>query len=90
IVFTSNAFAILGLRSLYFALAGLMDRFQYLHYGLAAIPGFVGIKMLVMDFWPIPTLVSLGVVVGLAAGAIGLSLLPNVANSSGVRSPETP
>ena len=90
IVFTSNAFAILGLRSLYFALAGLMDRFQYLHYGLAAILGFVGIKMLVMDFWPIPTLVSLGVVVGLAAGAIGLSLLPNVANSSGVRSPETP
>ena len=76
IVFTSNAFAILGLRSLYFALAGLMDRFQYLHYGLAGILGFVGIKMLIMDFWPIPTVVSLGVVAGIATGSIVISLLP--------------
>lgn len=82
IVFTSNAFAILGLRSLYFALAGLMDRFQYLHYGLAAILGFVGIKMLVMDFYPIPTLVSLGVVAGLATGSIALSLLPKATSPS--------
>jgi tellurite resistance protein TerC len=75
IVFTSNAFAILGLRSLYFALAGMLDRFHYLHYGLAAILGFVGIKMLLMDIWPIPIGVSLGVVAGIALGSMGVSLL---------------
>jgi tellurite resistance protein TerC len=59
IVYTSNVFAILGLRSLYFALAGLMHKFKYLHYGLAAILIFVGIKMLLVDIYKIPIIVSL-------------------------------
>ncbi len=55
IVFTSNIFAILGLRALYFALAGLMDRFHLLHYGLAIILAFIGLKMLAAPLsWPFP------------------------------------
>lgn len=54
IVYSSNAFAILGLRALYFALAGMMRMFHYLHYGLAAILVFVGIKMVIQDFFHIP------------------------------------
>ena len=50
IVFTSNIFAILGLRALYFLLAGVMDMFRYLHYGLAAVLAFVGLKM-VAEYW---------------------------------------
>jgi tellurite resistance protein TerC len=60
IVYTSNIMAILGLRALYFALAGVMQMFQYLHYGLAIILIFVGIKMLIAKFFPIPILVALG------------------------------
>lgn len=71
IVYTSNVFAILGLRSLYFALAGIMHLFHYLHYGLSAILVFVGCKMLMSDFYKIPIGVSLGVI----AGVIGLSIL---------------
>lgn len=81
VVFTSNAFAILGLRSLYFALAGMLDHFHYLHYGLSAILGFVGLKMLFTDVWPVPISVSLGVVAGIAFGAVAASLAlgrPNV------------
>lgn len=63
IVFTSNAFAILGLRSLYFALAGFMDKFKYLRLGLSIILVFIGIKMLVADFYPISVGVSLTVLV---------------------------
>lgn len=63
IVFTSNAFAILGLRSLYFALAGFMDKFKYLRLGLSIILVFIGIKMLVADFYPISVGVSLAVLV---------------------------
>jgi tellurite resistance protein TerC len=88
IVFTSNAFAILGLRSLYFALAGMLDRFHYLHYGLAAILGFVGIKMLLMDIWPIPIGVSLGVVMGIAVCSIGVSLLTPAPASQPVTEPQ--
>jgi len=62
IVYTSNVFAILGLRALYFALAGIIEKFSYLHYGLAAILVFVGAKMLVSDFYTIPIDMSLGVV----------------------------
>jgi len=62
IVYTSNIFAILGLRSLYFALAGLMPLFHYLKYGLAFILGFIGIKMLIAEFIKIPTGIALGVV----------------------------
>jgi tellurite resistance protein TerC len=63
IVFSSNIFAILGLRALYFSLSGVMELFHYLHYGLAAILAFVGVKMLISDLVHIPTPVALGVVV---------------------------
>jgi tellurite resistance protein TerC len=62
IVFTSNIFAILGLRSLFFILAGLVDKFRYLKVGLAAVLTFVGIKMTIMDIYKIPSLVSLAVI----------------------------
>jgi tellurite resistance protein TerC len=67
LVFTSNAFAILGLRSLYFLLAGLMDRFAYLKLGLAAVLGFVGLKMLLADLIEIPIAASLGIIAGCLA-----------------------
>lgn len=63
IVYTSNVFAILGLRSLYFALAGIEKYFIYLKYGLAAILVFVGIKMCIADFYKIPIGISLGFIV---------------------------
>jgi len=62
IVFTSNIFAILGLRSLYFALAAMMGRFRYLKISLVFILAFVGVKMLLSHIYPIPTIVSLGVI----------------------------
>jgi len=62
IVFTSNIFAILGLRALYFILAGMADRFRLLKYGLAMVLVFVGTKMLVVDFYKIPVGLSLGIV----------------------------
>jgi len=74
IVYTSNAFAILGLRALYFLLANVMDKFQYLKYGLAAVLTFVGIKMVIVDFYKIPIGVSLGVVAGILAVSILASL----------------
>jgi tellurite resistance protein TerC len=62
IVFTSNIFAILGLRSLFFILAGLVERFRYLKVGLAVVLAFVGTKMTIMDVYKVPALVSLGVI----------------------------
>lgn len=62
IVYTSNVMAILGLRALYFALAGIMGIFRYLHYGLAVILAFVGVKMLLTDLYKIPTIAALGVI----------------------------
>jgi len=62
IVYTSNIFAILGLRALYFALAGVMQLFHYLHYGLSAILVFVGTKMLLAPIYKIPVGIALGVV----------------------------
>jgi tellurite resistance protein TerC len=59
LVFASNAFAILGLRALYFLLAGMADRFRYLHIGLGVILGFVGLKMLFADLFHVPIVVSL-------------------------------
>ncbi len=64
IVFASNAFAILGLRALYFCLAGVADRFRYLNRGLAVILGFVGVKMLIVEVVHVPTWVSLAVIAG--------------------------
>ena len=75
IVYTSNVFAILGLRSLYFALAGIMRLFRYLHYGLALILVFVGAKMSLIDVYPIPVVLSLGVVAAILAVSVLLSLL---------------
>jgi len=75
LVFTSNIFAILGLRALYFLLAGIMSRFVYLKVGLALVLCFVGVKMLIVDFYKVPIVLSLGVVVLLLAGAIVASLI---------------
>ncbi len=74
IVFSSNAFAILGLRALFFLLADMHARFTYLQQGLAVILAFVGVKMLIAEWYHIPTPVSLGVIAVVLAGAIGLSL----------------
>ena len=75
IVFTSNAFAIMGLRSLYFLLAGLIDRFEYLKYGLAALLAFAGVKMLLSDVVHLDIWISLGVIVAILAVSVVISLL---------------
>jgi tellurite resistance protein TerC len=75
IVYTSNICAILGLRSLYFLLAGLMNRFIYLRTGLALVLGFVGIKMITAEYLPFPRVVSLGIIVLILGVTIALSLL---------------
>ncbi len=73
IVLTSNLFAIMGLRAMYFLLANVAERFSMLKYGLSVILVFIGIKMLIIDFFHIPIGVSLGVV----AGILTLTLLIN-------------
>ena len=76
IVYTSNIFAILGLRSLYFALAGVLDKFHYLKIGLGVVLTFVGVKMLLGHTqWKIDTLVSLGVIVTILAASVVVSLM---------------
>jgi tellurite resistance protein TerC len=75
IVFTSNAFAIMGLRSLYFLLAGLIDRFEYLKYGLAALLAFAGVKMLLSDIFHIDVWLSLGIIVAILGVSIAVSLV---------------
>jgi len=75
IVYTSNICAILGLRSLYFLLAGLMNRFIYLRTGLALVLGFVGMKMITAQFLPLPRVVSLGIVVLILGITIWFSML---------------
>jgi tellurite resistance protein TerC len=83
IVFAANAFALLGLRALYFVLAGMLDRFAYLSHGLAAILGFIGIKMLLVDVWHPPIWLSLAVIVGvLAAAALASVVAPPRARSA--------
>jgi len=74
VVFTSNAFAVLGLRALYFLLAGSMDRFRYLKQGLAVLLVFIGVKMLVSGVVHVPVTVSLAVMAAVVAGAVGASL----------------
>jgi tellurite resistance protein TerC len=74
IVLTSNIFAILGLRALYFLLADMADRFHLLSYGLALVLMFVGVKMLIVEFYKIPVFLSLGVVVLILTGAVVASL----------------
>ncbi len=75
IVYTSNVFAILGLRSMYFALAGMMEAFRYLHYGISVVLVFIGIKMLGSHYFSIPTIWALAGVVLLLAGSILASLV---------------
>ena len=75
IVYTSNVFAILGLRSLYFLLAGVVDKFYYLKLGLSVILVFVGVKMVMVDFYKIPVGLSLGVIATILATAIIASLI---------------
>jgi len=81
IVYTSNIFAILGLRSLFFLLAGVMGMFRYLKVGLCFVLSFVGVKMLISDFYKIPITVSLGIVGGILVASIVASLVfPPAAN----------
>jgi tellurite resistance protein TerC len=75
LVFTANVFAILGLRSLFFVLSGMLDRFRYLKYGLAIVLTFVGLKLVLLDVVHVPALVSLSVVLGVLGSAVALSWL---------------
>ena len=75
IVYTSNVFAILGLRSMYFALAGMMELFHYLHYGLALVLIFVGAKMLGSHYIELPTELALGIVAGILIVSVLASLI---------------
>jgi len=75
IVYTSNVFAILGLRSMYFALAGMMELFHYLHYGLALVLIFVGAKMLASHYIELPTELALGIVAGILIVSVLASLI---------------
>ncbi len=74
IVYTSNVFAILGLRALYFALAGIMGLFRYLQAGLSVVLVFVGFKMMLVDIYKVSTLLSLGIILGV----LGLSVLASL------------
>jgi tellurite resistance protein TerC len=75
IVYTSNVFAILGLRSMFFVLSGVMELFHYLHYGLAVVLIFIGAKMVASDYYQIPTVIALGVVAGVLLISVVASLL---------------
>jgi len=75
VIFTSNLFAILGLRSLFFALSGIMNRFRFLNYGLALILVFIGVKILLEDIWVMPVALALGTVAAILAATVVLSLL---------------
>jgi tellurite resistance protein TerC len=91
IVYTSNVFAILGLRSLYFALAGVMDKFHYLKIGLGVVLSFVGVKMILAHTaWKIDTLVSLGVIVLILATSVVWSLVKPKKVKLATAVPETP
>ena len=74
IVYTSNVFAILGLRSLYFALAGMMDMFHYLHYGLSVILIFMGLKMIGAHYVNVPTEWALAIVLTVLAVSVVASI----------------
>jgi tellurite resistance protein TerC len=74
IVYTSNVFAILGLRSMYFAVSGMMKIFRFLHHGLAVILILVGVKMLLSDYFRIPIIAMLSTVAGVLVVSIALSI----------------
>jgi len=74
IVYASNAFAVLGLRSLFFVLAGMMEIFEYLHFGLAFVLIFIGAKMVAADYYPIPT----GLTLAIVAAVLLLSVVASI------------
>ena len=82
IVWTSNVFAILGLRALYFALASIIHRFHYLKYGLSLVLVVVGAKMLMIDIYKMPTAVALGITAFLVGGSIVFSMLKTSAEAA--------
>jgi tellurite resistance protein TerC len=90
IVYTSNVFAILGLRALYFALAGIMRLFHYLPYGLSAILVIVGIKMLIADIYKIPIGIALGLVATILVTSVIASILWPPAEESLTAPPSPP
>ena len=75
IVYASNVFAILGLRAIYFALAGILEIFHYLHYGLSAILIFVGVKMLISHVYYVPTVLALGFIAATILISVVASIL---------------
>lgn len=75
VIYTSNIFAVLGLRSIYFALSGLMGLFHHLHYGLSIVLAFVGVKMLISGFWKMPVAIALGAIAGILALAVIASII---------------
>ena len=88
LVFTSNAFAILGLRSLYFAVAGLMAMFRYLRFSLVLILIFVGMKMMLVSYYHVPNLVSLGIIVGtLGIGSLASIIATRREAAAGLEKP---
>ena len=90
LVFTSNVFAILGLRSLYFALAAVMDRFRYLKMSLVFILAFVGVKMILTHHWPVPALVSLAFILGILLVGVVASILHGQRDTAALSSPIAP
>lgn len=87
LVYTSNVFAILGLRSMYFLLAGVVHKFVYLKYGLSMVLVFVGGKMMLLDVVKVPTAVSLGVIATLIGGSIAASLWTARGRAAGAAAP---
>ena len=88
LVYTSNVFAILGLRSLFFLLSGVIEKFHFLRFGLAAVLAFVGLKMLASSFYPIPIGISLGVIALLLGGSVVASLMfPRAPDMAHLRGP---
>jgi len=90
IVLSSNLFAILGLRALYFLLAGMIGRFVYLKQGLAALLVFAGVKILVADVYKMPVALSLGVIVAILAVSVGASLWATRRSTGGDEQPSIP
>jgi tellurite resistance protein TerC len=90
LVFTSNVFAILGLRSLYFALAGAMTRFRFLKMSLVFVLAFVGVKMLLAHYYHFPTFVSLSVILGILAVGVAASLLGGHRHTAALAPPPLP
>ncbi len=82
IVLTSNLFAILGLRAMYFLLAGVAEKFSMLKYGLAVILSFIGIKMLLIDIFHIPTAISLGVIASILVITLIINTIVNKRNEA--------